>query len=214
MRKSKFALAVVTVLSLLALFAVPASAADAQLLVIVGDASVQPGLCFPGVNCGGVGANGDAAFAFNAPSSVTLPGVGTVKGLCATAGTLGVGVAQDPGGSCELSSNGRVYELQDLGAPLAPSCGNSSGQGQATLRVNGTGYTEDIGWISSAGGTLPITAGGSPGTVAANAASGDVVAGLVQARPLGADLATQSIPCLTTPATTFTVVGVIALANA
>jgi hypothetical protein len=200
------------------------------------------GLCFPGHdpadNCAldpevEVPVN---AWKFNIPGAPVVTPAGNLPSSCNAVGRF-AGLNAVPSGvpgNCAISSDGDVF-ANAIG--VGPSCGMSGGHSESTEDVDEDGIADDddgldnrnspatvtgngpdtfsitgIGgggitstWITSAGGTIPLT-----GTLTVN---GNTVsyAGVVQARPIGG---AGQVPCLTEPATTFTVVGVTAGAAA
>lgn len=187
------------------------------------------GLCFPtldpatGCGPGGALAQPENGWTFQVPSSGVTTSLGTIPGACNAYGQVGgspVSTADIPGvdpGNCTIDADGGTFTNA---AGVGPSCGMSAGSSTANAPyvgadddpANGEGpdeFTVDLvgsgpittNWITSAGGSIPIS-----GTFTL-AGSTSTYVGFVQARPTPPP---GNIPCLTIPATTFTVVGVTA----
>lgn len=204
---------------------------NSGVVVFIGSATVGSaahneatgeGLCFPNLTAQGgqcVADPGEVTavtngWKFDVPGNdVGLPGGGTISATCNAYGRFGgqtVFTSSTSPGNCEIASDGDVG-LSEL-APIGPSCGLSGGTSDAgdnaaagdlpdnftVAGLEGPIYTR---WVSSAGGTLPIIGHYTVDDVTAN------YVGLVQARPLPQS---GGVPCLTEPATDFTVVGVVA----
>jgi hypothetical protein len=166
----------VAALSLMAL-AVPASAHGSDAAVFTGTAELTPALKIPGMT------TVTGTWKFTAPA--TWERLAPVPGVCASVGHLS---------DCAIAVQG---ELGPVAGVVGASCGVSNGyNGSGSYGPadgNHSNNVEGVGWVASAGGTIPITSGTVNGTP---------IVGVVQA---------QGGPgCLGAGATTFNVVGVIA----
>lgn len=176
--------------------AVPASADDSGVGVYQGTAKVgqtfdDPSTTLPGQveGCGlsGIPDAGVFGNGLRFPDPAQLGGIDGVWALSTEV------VGQPTGGTLSICG-----ELGQNAAGVGASCGMSEGKdGRGTF----AGYTlSDVGWTTSAGGTLPVM---GTWNNASNGHTGTLVA-LTQAQG-GADCATA------TGAKSFTVVGVTAL---
>jgi len=210
--------------ALLAPTSANAAQVNAGVIVFTGDAQVSPGLCLPGVanpNCalGGVSElqPGNSTWNFDVPGSPIVTPVATLPSTCNALGIFD-GVTAVPSGdpgNCEINADG-IVTPNLRGALVGPSCGLSGGittddpaqtGNEDTFSIGTVSGTISTEWLSSAGGTLPIhghlsvpDSDGSPENV--------FYVGVVQARPI--PQGAGEIPCVNAPATTFTVVGVVA----
>ena len=189
----------------------PAHAAGATAVVSVftGTASVanpdlpNQGLCLPvdHSTVGVIPCDGPAT----ANYGLDVPGVSApLPAVCLAAGVFegNAIVAQ----SCELHAHGTVTGTI---SPLKPSCGLSHGQsddalGANTVTLNGITRNVQDGWVTSAGGTIPVT-----GSVDDGAGGSHVLAAIVQARPI---TPSGTVACVNADAKQFIIVGVAAVA--
>jgi len=201
------------VLAVAALLAAPAMHADAQVpplpsgnsavvAVFTGNADVSPGLCLPAGGCAGTP---------NANYELIVPaGANPIPAVCVAAGVFEL---QPVAGNCALNAHGTVTSSA-LG--LNPSCGLSHGESDDSLGANDVSLTNALtsatvtrgsenGWITSAGGTIPVT--GSVDDAAGNPTHPLVA--VVQARPIPQ---AGGIPCVTEAATKFIIAGVAVVA--
>ncbi len=194
----------------------------AVVSVFTGTAIVNPGLCLPA----------DVSPACTGPTAATyelaVPGASApLPAVCFAAGVFeGAPVAPGVGdiltdGNCGLVAHGDVTGSLDsppldLTPPLPalkPSCGLSHGAsndavGPNNVTLNGSTRNVNDGWITSAGGTIPVT-GEVDDADADTSANGDhLLVALVQARPVGP---TGTIACVTAPASSFIIAGVAAV---
>jgi hypothetical protein len=192
------------------LMAIPATHADAVpvppdsavVSIFTGTASVTPGLCAPGVpTCVG-GAGASAAYNLNVPdpASTPLPAKCIAAGVFEGAPVVPTAAQIQGSGNCGLVANGTVTGTTTL---AGPTCGLSHGESSGTnnLTLNGNTRDSTSGWVTSAGGTIPVLgtvddAGGNPN---------HTLVALVQARPVGP---AGTIACVTIPADKFIIVGV------
>jgi len=199
---------VATIISVVALVFSPAMRAEAVgeggptavVAVFTGNATVDPGLCLPVGGCGGP---------TTAQYTLTIPGAtDPVPAVCLGAGVFeGSAVA----GECGLIAEGTV---SSSAASLPPSCGlshgESSGTNTITLNdiVSGSSQTRNTsnGWVTSAGGTIPVTGNVDDADADESAGPADhLLVALVQARPI---TPAGTIACVNAPAEKFIVVGV------
>lgn len=148
----------------------PASAhAVSDAAVFKGTATLTPGLLLPP-------AGGTGTWEFTAPAT------------WATTNTPGACVSVNHG-SCSISVKG---DLGPNAANVGASCGMSKGEnGEGTYA--GTHDVSNVGWETSAGGTIVLTSGDIDGVP---------IVGLVQAQ--------GGAGCVSGGASTFNVVGVVA----
>jgi hypothetical protein len=205
---------VAAIISIVAVAFSPAMRADATgeggatavVAVFTGNATVDPGLCLPVGGCGGP---------TTAQYTLTIPGAtDPVPAVCLGAGVFeGSAVA----GECGLIAEGTVSS-STAGLPplpeLPPSCGlshgESSGTNTITLNdiVSGSSQTRNTsnGWVTSAGGTIPVTGNVDDADADESAGPADhLLVALVQARPI---TPAGTIACVNAPAEKFIVVGV------
>jgi hypothetical protein len=180
-----------------------------------------PGLCMPGLvpSAGACSAPSippalpiapNSGFQFSAPSNVTPPAGPPIPGACIAAGVFNITTAPSANAAVDLSCSFHVGAINTgglvtgvVGGTTGPTCGNShgrSGDGAFNLTAPEVGSAgaftiADVGWVTSAGGTIP----------AFGSIDGNQLVALSQARPL------QSGACVLQPATTFTTVGVTAV---
>jgi hypothetical protein len=156
--------------------AVPASAHGADAAVFIGTAELDPGLKIPDTT------TVTGTWKFSAPATWD---VAPVPGACASVGHLS---------DCTISVAG---ELGPVAGVVGASCGVSNGyNGSGSYGPNDGNHlnnVQGVGWVTSAGGTIPITSGTVNGTP---------IVGVVQAQ--------GGAGCVGSGATTFNVVGVIA----
>lgn len=163
--------------------------------------AVGNGLCFPGLTanadntCTVSGATTDITNSWSLKVPDTTVG-GTTA--CLAAGRLGGNTAVDQ--ACQFNFDGYVTANP---AGIGPSCGMSQGTSAGgvasdTLVVGGVSYPGAIGWITSAGGSLPITGSVDVGD------HNHTVVGYTQARPI------EGGNCAQAPARTFLSGGVLA----
>ena len=199
MRKRVLVATIIGVLALLFAPAMPANAtgeggATAVVAVFTGNATVSPGLCLPVGGC-----DGPSSAAYN----LTVPGASAPLPSLCLGGGLFEGAAVAPS-ACGLIANGAVTGS----APgLDPSCGLSHGtsSGVNTVSIGGNTRNTSNGWITSAGGTIPVTGNVDDIDADTSPAGDHTLVALVQARPI---TPAGTIACVDTPAETFIIVGV------
>jgi hypothetical protein len=205
-RKRLLVATIIGTLSLMFVPAMPAGAtgegATAVVAVFTGNASVNPGLCIPGDAPGCVGPTDPANY------NLTIPGdPAPAPAVCAAAGVFEGGAVA---GTCDLIANGNVTgSAAGLKASCGLSHGVSAGVNSITLNdvVSASSTTRNTSnsWITSAGGTIPVTGAVDDGDDDGDPAGDHTLVALVQARPIGD---AGQIPCVTQPASTFIIAGV------
>jgi len=201
---------------------------NSGVVVFVGDSTIGSGaytgatgdgLCYPNLDarpgaCApspGQTTEVDNGWKFRVPgNNVNVGGVTQINATCNAYGRFGgttVFTISTSPGNCSIDSDGIV---KGNAVGVGPSCGMSYGtsvggdtapNGPDTFTVGSLSGPIVTTWITSAGGTLPLVGSYTVGGVTAN------YVGVVQARPIGSP---GQVPCATEPATTFTVVGVVA----
>ncbi|HVM41796.1 MAG TPA: hypothetical protein VM618_13560 [Acidimicrobiia bacterium] len=205
----------------------------AGVVIFTGDAYVGSqayqgapgqGLCLPGMTASAGAcvvnpnlAPGPNGWVFDVPGQdVALPlGVGKLTGSCNAYGRFGgipVVTSDIPGvasGNCHINADGLTGAVSTVnaGASCAMGSGWSSAGTPDTFQVEGVPagplYTE---WVASAGTLLPIV-----GSAVYNGQTAGY-AGLVVVN--ASPQSPSGVPCVNEPATTFTVIGVVAAGEA